>query len=241
MNGRSAHLSEAADAIIAQGYLVPRKSGYFLSSPARTVAFYTRDWDKPLTELPREKQKLLLDTWRNAVDPSVFAQLTAHWILANPHEVTGKQVVDLAAGSGVVAVAAAKAGAAHVTTIDLVGEELIQRNARLNQVSRRLTTAKDDIFSEASQEITRSASVITLCNYFGYGDALLQEKLLRRAQEGATIVVCASPIVGDGGWEVLQRYGTPIRPAGVAEEHFYPSALGNFVMFKVTPATAWCG
>jgi hypothetical protein len=233
--------SEAADEIIAQGYLMPRRTGYFLSSPSDAVAYYTRDWDKPLAPLSQEKQKLLRDTWNYAADPSVFAQLAAHWILANPHEVAGKHVVDLAAGSGVVAVAAAMAGAAQATTIDIVGEELIRRNAHLNQVSRNLTTVSGDIFSEASQEITRRASVITLCNYFGYCDVQLQKNLLRRAQAGATIVVCASPIPGQGGWDMLQHHSTPIRPNGVSEGHFSPQASGLFAMFKVTPETVRCG
>lgn len=50
--------------------------------------------------------------------------------------VQGKRVLDFGSGSGVVAIAAAKAGAASVTTcdIDLVANRLVQLHAELNQV-----------------------------------------------------------------------------------------------------------
>jgi len=46
-------------------------------------------------------------------------QALARYVLDHPHEVAGKRVLDLAAGSGLVAIAAAKAGAAPVTAIDI--------------------------------------------------------------------------------------------------------------------------
>ena len=42
-------------------------------------------------------------------------QALARYVLDNPHAVAGKRALDLAAGSGLVGIAAAKAGAAPVT------------------------------------------------------------------------------------------------------------------------------
>src|ERR1041385_4317884 len=46
-------------------------------------------------------------------------QALARYVLDNPQTVAGKRVLDLAAGSGLVGIAAAKAGAAPVTAIDI--------------------------------------------------------------------------------------------------------------------------
>lgn len=43
----------------------------------------------------------------------------ARWLLDNPHEVAGKRVLDFAAGSGLVGVAAMKAGAASALCADI--------------------------------------------------------------------------------------------------------------------------
>ncbi|WP_296178013.1 methyltransferase [uncultured Brevundimonas sp.] len=46
-------------------------------------------------------------------------QALARWLLDHPSEVAGKRVIDLATGSGLVAVAAMKAGAASVLAADI--------------------------------------------------------------------------------------------------------------------------
>ena len=46
-------------------------------------------------------------------------QALARWLLDNPDQVAGKRVIDLATGSGLVAVAAMKAGAASVLAADI--------------------------------------------------------------------------------------------------------------------------
>src|SRR6478735_5222497 len=46
-------------------------------------------------------------------------QALARYVLDNPQTVAGKRTLDLAAGSGLVGIAAAKAGAAPVTAIDI--------------------------------------------------------------------------------------------------------------------------
>jgi len=62
-------------------------------------------------------------------------QALARYILDHPQEVAGKRVLDLAAGSGLVAIAAAKAGAIAVAVdIDAFTEGAIHLNAEANDV-----------------------------------------------------------------------------------------------------------
>lgn len=63
-------------------------------------------------------------------------QALARYILDNTGTVRGKRVLDFASGSGLVAIAAAKAGAASVEAceIDLFAIEAIGLNARMNGV-----------------------------------------------------------------------------------------------------------
>ncbi len=64
-------------------------------------------------------------------------QVLANWILDNPHWVEGKRVLDFGSGSGIVAVAAALAGAreAIACDIDPAALDAARANADLNGVS----------------------------------------------------------------------------------------------------------
>jgi predicted nicotinamide N-methyase len=61
----------------------------------------------------------------------------ARHVLDNPQSVAGRKVLDLGAGSGIVAIAAAKAGAAYVTAADInhYAIEAIDLNAAANGVN----------------------------------------------------------------------------------------------------------
>ena len=63
-------------------------------------------------------------------------QALARYVLDNPDLVTGKAVIDFASGSGLVAIAAARAGAARVLAADIDGYcgEALALNARANGV-----------------------------------------------------------------------------------------------------------
>lgn len=63
-------------------------------------------------------------------------QALSRYILDNPSAVRGRRVVDFGAGSGLVAIAAAKAGAFDViaTDIDPIAQEAMRLNADLNDV-----------------------------------------------------------------------------------------------------------
>lgn len=86
---------------------------------------------------------------RSALPPPFWAfawvggQALARYLLDHPDQVAGRFVVDFGAGSGLVAIAAAMAGAAHVLAaeIDHFAAAAIASNARLNQVEIEVTTA----------------------------------------------------------------------------------------------------
>lgn len=67
-------------------------------------------------------------------------QVLARWLLDHPHWLRGKTVLDFGCGSGVAAIAAAKAGAARVIACDLDPDALLatRHNARLNAVELEL-------------------------------------------------------------------------------------------------------
>lgn len=71
----------------------------------------------------------------------------AQWILANPESVAGKRIIDLGAGSGIVALAAKYAGAREAVACDLDAQALLacRANAALNQLE---LSYSQDLFSE---------------------------------------------------------------------------------------------
>jgi len=66
--------------------------------------------------------------------PWLGGQAVARFVLDQPEVVRGKRVLDLATGSGLVALAARKAGAAHVLAndIDPIAGEVVLANAEAN-------------------------------------------------------------------------------------------------------------
>lgn len=81
--------------------------------------------------------------------PWVGGQALARYILDNPELVAGKTVLDFAAGSGLVGIAAKMAGAASVlaTDIDKVALTAIELNAGINNVTFEAST-RDVLDSE---------------------------------------------------------------------------------------------
>lgn len=74
----------------------------------------------------------------------------ARWLADRPEWVRGKRVLDFGAGSGVAAIAAAKAGAVEVVACDLdpLALAACQANAALNEVELRYS---QDFFGEADR------------------------------------------------------------------------------------------
>ncbi len=80
-------------------------------------------------------------------------QALARYILDTPETVSGKRVLDLASGSGLVGIAAKKAGAEHVTAADIDGFALqaLAINAGVNKVA--VTACGDDLLDTAPPEV----------------------------------------------------------------------------------------
>jgi len=84
-----------------------------------------------------------LATGRSGLDPPFWAfawaggRALARYLLDHPEIVRGRRVIDIASGSGLAAIAAAKAGAAAVTAYDIdpLAAAAIAVNARANKVT----------------------------------------------------------------------------------------------------------
>ena len=74
----------------------------------------------------------------------------AKWILDNPEQVQGKRIIDMGAGSGIVALAAKLAGADTVVACDLDPNALTacKANAQLNNLELSYSS---DLFSESKK------------------------------------------------------------------------------------------
>jgi predicted nicotinamide N-methyase len=81
--------------------------------------------------------------------PWAGGQALARYLLDRPEVVVGRRVFDFASGSGLVAIAAARAGAAHVTACDVdpFCEAAVAANASLNGVA--VATLTGDVIGEA--------------------------------------------------------------------------------------------
>lgn len=121
----------------------------------------------------------------------------ARHLLDHPAVVAGRRVFDLGSGSGLVAIAALKAGAAEATAaeVDPFGVAAIGLNATANEVAVRVVSA--DVTGGAAPE----ADVVTVGDLFY--DALLAARVtafLDRSLAGGAVV-----LVGDPGRAYLPR------------------------------------
>ena len=101
----------------------------------------------------------------------------AQWLLAEPHHVKGKVVLDFGAGSGVVAIAAKMAGAKRVICcdIDQVSLDACRANADLNEVELEYL---DDLYKAEQVDILLAADVL-----YDQGDRFFLDEFLKFSQE----------------------------------------------------------
>lgn len=76
----------------------------------------------------------------------VGGQALARYLLDRPSVAEGKRIIDIGSGGGIVSIAAAMAGAAHVTALDVdpLADTVCQLNAALNDVAAAITTETAD-------------------------------------------------------------------------------------------------
>lgn len=128
-----------------------------MSDPAAFVRANTALLAPPLVpEVRLHLATELVPIWRSTeeelgemgVPPPYWAfawaggQALARWVLDNPCQVRGKTVLDFGSGSGLIAIAAAKAGGADVIAadIDSFAAAAISLNAEANGVAVEITT-----------------------------------------------------------------------------------------------------
>jgi predicted nicotinamide N-methyase len=140
--------------------------------------------------------------------PWAGGQALARYLLDEPGTVRGRAVLDIASGSGLVAIAAALAGAAAVTAsdIDPLAEAAIELNSAANGI--RLAAVVGDLLPQADGSAgdqpggaVGDAEVVLAGDVF-YERALARRllPLLDRARAGGALV-----LVGDPGRAYLPR------------------------------------
>jgi len=126
-------------------------------------------------------------------------QALARYILDNPSEVAGKRVIDFASGSGIVAIAAMKAGAAQVLAADIDGycAQAISLNALANGVEVDFTD--QDLLDRDGP----AAEVILA------GDICYEKPLAERVMTwlGAHQAAGARVLIGDPGRSYFPKVG----------------------------------
>lgn len=145
-------------------------------------------------------QRMELSAGRTGLDPPFWAtawaggQALARYILDNPETVEGRRVIDIASGSGLVAIAAAKAGAATVTAYDIdpLAAAAITVNAAANSVPVRANCA--DIL-ERDEFPSPDTEVVLVADAFYERD--LADKVMRFLERGCARG--AAVLVGDFG------------------------------------------
>jgi predicted nicotinamide N-methyase len=125
-------------------------------------------------------------------------QALARYVLDHPREVAGRSVLDFGSGSGLVAIAAAKAGAARVLASDIDGFALaaIELNAAANGVS--LESTADDMIG------SRDPWDVILLGDMCYERPLAERLLIwlgERARSGTRV------LLGDPGRSYFPKTG----------------------------------
>jgi predicted nicotinamide N-methyase len=184
-----------------------------MPDPARFVAENTALLSSPLVpEIRLHLATEVVPLWRKTeeeldaegVPPPYWAfawaggQALARFVLDHPAEVAGKRVLDFGSGSGLVAIAAAKAGASEILAADLdaFAGAAIALNAVTNDVAVRVT--REDVIGAACAWDT--ILVGDMCY-----ERPLAERLLAWlgdcARDGANI------LLGDPGRSYFPKFG----------------------------------
>jgi predicted nicotinamide N-methyase len=151
-------------------------------------------------------QRTEVSAGRSGLDPPFWAfawaggQALARYLLDHPGTVRGRTVIDVASGSGLVAIAAARAGAAAVTgyDIDPLAAAAIEVNAAANGVTVQAVCA--DVLDSGELPVPGTGAVLV-------ADAFYQRELAARVTgfAGRARARGADVLVGDFGRAYLPR------------------------------------
>lgn len=126
-------------------------------------------------------------------------QALARYILDHPERVRGKRVLDLASGSGLVAIAASKAGASHVVANDI--DRFAMPAMKLNTEANGVVLAMETIDRLDPQTALEPFGTVLAGDIFYERDTAARAlSFLRRMKaQGATV------LVGDPGRSYLPK------------------------------------
>jgi predicted nicotinamide N-methyase len=152
---------------------------------------------------------------RNALPPPFWAfawaggQALARYLLDHPETVAGRELLDFGAGSGLVAIAAAKAGAIRVTAaeIDPFAAAAIAINAALNDVAIEVVTAD---LSDGDRRFWKLVTAGDICYEQPMADRAM--RWLRRLAGRGSVVLLGDPgraHLPAAGLCELARYDVP--------------------------------
>jgi predicted nicotinamide N-methyase len=163
----------------------------------------------------------------------------ARYLLDHPDEVAGRGVLDLAAGSGLVAVAAAKSGAATVLAIEIdpLAAAAISLNAAENGVD--IQVRLDDVLDQSLAQLGLHNAVVLAGDVF-YSQEMSRRMLtfLRRAaRDGADV------LVGDPGrayfptdyFTAVHTVEVPVRP------ELESTNVRSVTVYRINPGGAAAG
>jgi predicted nicotinamide N-methyase len=145
-------------------------------------------------------------TGRSGLDPPFWAfawaggRALARYLLDHPEVARGRSVLDIASGSGLVAIAAAMAGAASVTACDIdpLAAAAIEANAAANKVSIEVVGA--DVLGGPPIPVPHGELVLAADAFYERDLAEKVTRFLARARAGG-----ADVLAGDFGRTYLPR------------------------------------
>jgi predicted nicotinamide N-methyase len=144
--------------------------------------------------------------------PWAGGQVLARYLLDHPECTAGRTVLDLAAGSGLVAIAAAKAGAAAVTPseTDPLACTAIELNSTANSVTLEAT------LGDVLDGVTAGNDLVLVGD--GFYERLMAERLLpflERARASGAVVLIGDPgraYLPHDRLEAVASYDVPVSP-----------------------------